>query len=676
MSAPAARNPDDTGRNGRFLAGLLVISALSLWMRTGFPAVDGGDSAYDDMLFIKLAGYLGSGHWLGPYNDLTLAKGMFYPLFILAAFASAIPLMIAEHIVYLAACALTAIFVARRARNCIALALFAGLAFNPVLWTPSLARVMREGIYLSQSLAVVTLVAMLAFPLGNASRRQSLTTAIGLGLVAASFWLTREEGVWLLPAIAFPIGLSALLLRRRAAITGVFRPFVTSLAVFLAVLATVASLNAHYYGVFRLTDFQSGSFRQAYGAISRIKPDSWRRYVVFPRDARERAYAVSPVARELKPFLEGDLAENWRKTGCDQTRTPNCPEVLSGWFMWELRGAVLGTGHANSGGDADAFYSRLAREINDACDSGRLECLPPRATMLPPFKSRYLIDALKPAGEIAGFLFHLGDGAIGSPPSRGEDSIFRIYAGLVGGVSPKPALPTTIIRGWAGSSGAPPMIYVAGSGNEETRSSVEILDPSYVSNPVAAPNSVRFVATTDCPKDRCALIFTDGDDQIRVPLAAPPAGTVTAGKLQMVLEDAGVQRLRDTVIDPSALRRAAQVKIATIIARFYRIVTPLLSILALAGGAGAILRSRRDGSLWPLIGLTLASAATILSRIALLSYLDVSSFPGTIFLYSSAASPFVIVFAVLGGYFAITEGLQLRKMRWPKAAQPIRASDG
>ena len=55
---------------GKFWFGTGAISAIGLWLRAGFPVYAPGASSYDDMLFIKLAGYLGSGHWLGPYNEL------------------------------------------------------------------------------------------------------------------------------------------------------------------------------------------------------------------------------------------------------------------------------------------------------------------------------------------------------------------------------------------------------------------------------------------------------------------------------------------------------------------------------------------------------------------------------------------------------------------------------
>jgi hypothetical protein len=216
---------------------------------------------------------------------------MFYPLFVLVAFASAIPLKIAEQMVYLAASFLIARVVAGRSGNeRLLLFLFGSLAFNPVLWSAPLARVVREGIYLSLCLATVTLVLAISFPQADGVRRgPSWKLAIALGLVGAAFWLTREEGIWLVPAIAVPLAIMVFQVGRLRPIASKLKPLGVSLAVFAAVLVLVAATNLKMYGVFRLTDFQSGNFMEAYGAISRISPDTWRRYVVFPKSVPPRA---------------------------------------------------------------------------------------------------------------------------------------------------------------------------------------------------------------------------------------------------------------------------------------------------------------------------------------------------------------------------------------------------
>src|SRR5260221_10233253 len=67
-------------------------------------------------------------------------------------------------------------------------------------------RVVREGLYTSLSLLVLAL-AIRAFVTPRAALlREDLgrkrLALIGLGLAGALYWLTREEGAWLVPSLA------------------------------------------------------------------------------------------------------------------------------------------------------------------------------------------------------------------------------------------------------------------------------------------------------------------------------------------------------------------------------------------------------------------------------------------------------------------------------------------
>jgi hypothetical protein len=383
--------------------GYVGITFMSLWLRSVVPVFVIATS-HDDFLFVKLAYYLGAGRWLGAFDNLTLAKGMGYPIFILTSFLAGVPLKLAEHAAYLAAAGIAAWLVQRLTTyRWLAFTLFALLAFNPVLWHPQLARVIREGLYISLSFAVIMLAACAA------ARKQSPTPAIrgllliALGLVGALYWLTREEGVWLAPALALLLAAAAIRAWRErkhigsastlaAVRTGAACTLV--LAVFAMPVCTVYAMNYWHYGAAILTEFQSLSFQAGYGALARIRHQNWQRYVVFPKDVREQAYAVSAAASELRPALDGATGETWRERGCVQTGINPCPEILGGWFMWALRDAVAQAGHYTSAQEALTFYDRIAVEINGACRDGRLTCEAAGVSIFPPWRTHYFVDAL------------------------------------------------------------------------------------------------------------------------------------------------------------------------------------------------------------------------------------------------------------------------------------------
>jgi hypothetical protein len=645
---------------------LLFVAAFSIWIRTGFPVYAIGPASYDDQLFIRTARYLEAGQWLGPYDQLTLAKGMFYPLFIVIAFWTSVPLKIAEQGVYLAASALTAGVVRRQSGSGrFALVLFALLAFNPLLWNVSLARVIREALYISLSLAVVTLVVMIAFPPvreANQGFRRAVFQGFSLGLVGAAYWMTREEGIWLLPALAVVMTVSLLgILRPRwipitesgpfpprfGQLKAIALPLALALIVFTAADWMVAGLNYRHYGIFETNELRSKSFVRAYGALSRIKHDEWHRYIPFPKDARQRAYAVSPAARELANSLEGPTGSTWLRIACSWVETKPCVEVQAGWEMWELRNAVADAGHYRTGAEAIRFYDTLANQINSACDRGTIPCLPRRTTMLPPFRWEYVGETVQAAKLISKAMFTMGNGQVGSATSVGSADEIAIFADTVGGVY-LPETVTHFVRGWIASASVTPTIHLVPHTLAHVESSLGIMAAPDVLAVYPNLKAIRFELRTDCPVASCDLVVdVAGAGQSSIPLAQlVHSGAISIPGLQVQVDS--VSGGEDTKLRDS--RRTLQVKIAAVIASAYATAFPVLAIFGAAGLLLATFLRRLCPIPTGLLALGLGSAVAVCTRIVLLAYLDATSFPSANLHYTSPASPFVIIFTTVGVY--------------------------
>lgn len=639
----------------------LVVALVSLWMRTGFPIHALAASAADDALFIRTAQHLAAGEWLGPYDHLTLTKGMMYPLFIAASMFAAIPLKFAEQAAWLAASGGVAVLVMRwTGRRWMGTLLFVVLTFNPVFWNNQLARVVRENLYMSLSLAVLGLAVLVAF----SDRRgwRGLVAPVALGIAGGVFWLTREEGLWLLPALACVLALAALGIVARRGRPGAAAPgaprvrLAAGLALRLGVAAlgfaltygTVAALNARHYGVFATNEFKSDAFQRAYGALSRIRHDHWRRYVVFPRDARLRAYAVSAAARELRPFLEGKDGEGWRRVGCEQMQTPAeaCPEILSGWFLWALRDAARKAGHHETASRARAFYERLADEVNAACDAGRVDCLPPRHTLAPPFRREYLAQSLAPAATLLRLIGTFGGGAVGSLPSEGPEAGIATFRDIAGPVAGPDVIVTRRVKGWVSGVGEAPVLFLRRTDGLPAEAEQTMLPAPDVRAAYSPRAAWRFVLASDCAPGRCELVFQAPG---AVPLALPWGEIVALSALDRPGATLFVETVEEVARPQSgSLRRAWQVGIAGAVAGAYAAVFPALAALSLAGLlAAAALRKLPPP---PVSALMLGSLCAVASRVTLLAYLDATSLPSASILYASPATPFAIVAVVLGLY--------------------------
>ena len=222
-----------------------------------------GYASEDDRLFINLANNILAGKWLGPYTSLTLVKGPFYPLYLALIHIIKIRLLLSEQILYIFSCIvfLICIFplinfsqkIIKRLdiRYLLITALGLLLVFNPISTDAQPAtRVLRNGIYPALTLLTISLfIGLLAYK-GSKIWKHIL---IGLcaGIALSCFWLTREEGVWLLP---FTIGLtlySGTILLLNKSTYWKWRILIIVLPFLILFLSnyTISEINYHYYKV-------------------------------------------------------------------------------------------------------------------------------------------------------------------------------------------------------------------------------------------------------------------------------------------------------------------------------------------------------------------------------------------------------------------------------------------
>src|SRR5229473_2739658 len=269
----------------RVAIGALVL--LRLWLGSRLhvtPKV----APHDDLLFLDQAKALLDGQWLGKLDALTLIKGPFYPLFIAATQVAGIRLIAAEQWFYVASCGLFAValtpWVPSRWGRALA---FAVLAFNPMSFaTDPATRVIREGIYPALTLAV------LACSIGLVART---AWALGLGFALSAFWLTREEGIWIVPSLLALASIAVLQLRGWPAARAKTLLHAAVIPAFLLVASIdgVIVTNCWKYSVCATTEFSTDWFSSATRALYRVKPRQEKPYYLLPREARERAYAAN-----------------------------------------------------------------------------------------------------------------------------------------------------------------------------------------------------------------------------------------------------------------------------------------------------------------------------------------------------------------------------------------------
>jgi hypothetical protein len=425
------------------------LTFAKLWLTQGQAIFAIGTAGHDDQLFVKLAESLVSGNWLGPYDQLTLAKGPFYSIWIALVFLIGLPLGFAQQLAYAGACAvvvraLTPLVKTGAGR----LTAYAFLLWNPMSFeASSLGRVLRQ--HVSTPLALLIFAGLIALYTRRAEPLRRLAPwAATLGGAVGAFWLSREDAAWIVPSIV---------LLGAAIVAGVVRSpagtWRTQLrAGLLAVLCGAVPVilvcwqNARHYEWFGTVELRASEFKDAYGALLRVRVGPELPYVPVTRQAREAIYAISPTFAQLRPHLDGPIGEGWAGASSYVTHLPaEERQIGGGWFMWALRDSVAAIGYCHNAGDALAFYRRVAMEVNQACDDGRLPAGHRRSGFLPPWRQGLTREWLAATSGFVDYFVSFRSFSAYPPASIGGRDELLLFSDLTRDrLAPSPALePTT-----------------------------------------------------------------------------------------------------------------------------------------------------------------------------------------------------------------------------------------
>ena len=336
----------------------------------------------DDALFINLGRAIANGHWLGHYNQATLVKGPVYPVFLALASLTGLPFNIVQFVVYFLCCWY---FARVLATVCGRTAWFETGAFVVLLLSPRLYmvdRVLRDVLYASLTILLFAMIIDLLFI--QRTGRRTLLLGVGTGVVGAAYWLTREEGLWIVPSLAVLIAgallkIEAPTIKERAA--HLVRPLSAVVAGAAVVVLTIGGLNWSHYGRFVTVEMTDSTFQRAMADLQRVGSTFEEPYLPVPRAARALIYKQSPLFAELRDYLEPLPGAS--TFSCPQWKN-TCGDISGAGFVWDLRSAVDRAGVAHSASQAARFYHGIAKDIEAACRAGRLPCAGWQPPLIPP----------------------------------------------------------------------------------------------------------------------------------------------------------------------------------------------------------------------------------------------------------------------------------------------------
>lgn len=364
-----------------WMAVCLALALVKLWLLSPQEVI-ARTAPHDDTLFVGLALSILQGEWLGVYDQFTLMKGSGYPLFIALSNVLGLPLILSQELLYLGSCFLFTwgirLMGASTVLACISFAL---LAFNPFTYNffPNVYP-FRFGIYPAVSLMLFALAQIILICASQGRRHWVLTFLFGL--VLGWFWNIRGEAIWMAPALGILL-LSYWYVslrsqrspRPRHAFISVIAAAALAWAGLFLVNTAISAKNYQTYGVYTTNEMTSPAFKSAYGGLLRIKTVRWERFIPVNREAREIAYSVSPSFGRLEHYFEyGRGRKSWMVGMSDYP---------AAYFPWAFRDGLFSIGYFRDAPATHEFLEKIGVEIDQACDSGTIDCRP-RYTNLAP----------------------------------------------------------------------------------------------------------------------------------------------------------------------------------------------------------------------------------------------------------------------------------------------------
>src|SRR4051812_6497992 len=345
--------------------GLAVLVLFKLWL-VQTEDIYASATEYDALWYLTSAK---NWYWGAPYSWTAFVRPPAYPLFIALVHLPGIPLRLAIELLQLTAY-LVIVHALRKIAvpNGVCLVLFGAMALHPASFQLN-NYTMSDCFYAAILPLSVGGLLLLLFT-------GKLKHALWSGAALAVLWNAREESILIVPMLAVFAALALWLRRTQAgswknAALAWWKPLGAMIATLGALIVAVDTANYRTFGSFTRSDMISTSYTKAYNALLRIRPDSLEHYIAISSASLEKAYAVSPTLARLRPQFDGPLGFAWRVPA---TAALGHPEYGL-WFMWAFRSVAANTDDIYaSPASANAFYSQIAREINTACEDGRLSC--------------------------------------------------------------------------------------------------------------------------------------------------------------------------------------------------------------------------------------------------------------------------------------------------------------
>ena len=347
----------------------IVISGfciLKLWLVAILPYFVPMYGTHDSTWFYLKAISIQSGQWMGEvFDHFTLIKGPVFPFFLSMLSEAGLSPKLVSDTTYILACVIFYMAL----RNCRvsriwALLGFVLVLFNPVTSSELVTIPLRLSLYMPLMIIYLACVVVMIHQLANMESQLTWRWSLGAALTLGIAWHTREESIWMIPAL---IPVVFLVIRRLISSGMNLRLFLVWIPFFLVpgVLShLIVEKNIEAYNFDGRIEFLSPGFARVQNAIYSLNTGEDEDFEYLNAEVRDKMKAISENTRNvIQPLL--DTKGEYKSIG---------KSVRGDFAAWAIRDAVALLGHYESPSKAEAFYNLLADDIEEYCAQNDGNC--------------------------------------------------------------------------------------------------------------------------------------------------------------------------------------------------------------------------------------------------------------------------------------------------------------
>ena len=339
-----------------FIVIIFIASVLRFFISYKLPSFYLVNLKYDDLLMIKQLDSLTNGLFLGNYSDLTLIKGMIFPLILYYIKLFKLSFSVFFTIIYILSCLYFIYAFSNISSNKkVLIILYIILLFNPVTYSSELfQRLYINTISISELLLFLGSLIIVLF-----SKEEYIINYIILGTISSIMLVTRNDNIWIY--IVLLIVFVYKVYKNYS-----FKKIIINIIPFIIIILgfnILSFVNYKYYDIYTYNELENSSFSKAYNNITKIKDGSDNELAI----KKETFYKLSDKSKVFG-FTREEIDNAYKKTKLTKNG-----EIDNGNIIWFFRGLTYTKYKFKNGKEADLYFKKLNNEIELLFKKGELK---------------------------------------------------------------------------------------------------------------------------------------------------------------------------------------------------------------------------------------------------------------------------------------------------------------